>query len=126
MHSINIIHRDLKPQNILVDGERAKVADFSRSVQLKNGQQRLKGSEGTYHFKDPEVLVEKEEGGFDGKAADIWALGVTAYCVVFDRLPFHAEFLPELFERIEQGKYFDTKAGFNSLSTQAGVILSRK
>ena len=28
---------------------------------------------------------------FSGKAADIWALGVTLYCMIFNELPYWAE-----------------------------------
>jgi serine/threonine protein kinase len=29
--------------------------------------------------------------GFSGKAADVWALGVTLYCMVYNQLPFFDE-----------------------------------
>ena len=42
---------------------------------------------GTYHFFPPECCdpdVEK----FSGRLADIWALGATFYCLIFNELPF--------------------------------------
>jgi serine/threonine protein kinase len=54
---MNIVHRDIKPQNILVNKNNvAKFIDFGRSVQLKSSNDKLKGSEGTYHFMAPEML----------------------------------------------------------------------
>lgn len=35
------------------------------------------------------VLADVES--FSGKAADIWALGVTLYCMIFNKLPFWDE-----------------------------------
>jgi [calcium/calmodulin-dependent protein kinase] kinase len=98
VHSINIVHRDLKPQNILItEDETAKIIDFDRSVQLKTPDQLLAGSEGTYHFMAPEMLSEKQVGGYNGMLCDIWSLGVSLYSVVFGRLPFADELLVRLF-----------------------------
>lgn len=59
MHANNIVHRDIKPQNILIDSEmRVKLIDFGRAVKLEKAEQKLKGSEGTYHFMAPEMLSE--------------------------------------------------------------------
>jgi serine/threonine protein kinase len=50
----NIVHRDIKPQNIMLDSElNIKIIDFGRAVKLKSKDERLKGSEGTYHFMAP-------------------------------------------------------------------------
>jgi serine/threonine protein kinase len=51
------VHRDIKPQNILLDQElNVKVIDFGRAVKLEKEDQKLRGSEGTYHFMAPEML----------------------------------------------------------------------
>lgn len=104
VHSLNIVHRDLKPQNILLDADdNAKICDFGVAHQMKDQYEKLKGSEGTYHFMAPESLKEsKEKQGFCGKMADIFSLGVTFYCLIYKRLPFNHNTMMELFNQIQK------------------------
>lgn len=44
-------------------------------------------SAGTYHFFPPECCDPQIEI-HSGKKADMWALGVTLYCLLFNKLPF--------------------------------------
>lgn len=53
VHNVGVTHRDIKPQNILLtDDFTPKFIDFGRAAKIKNNE-RLKGSEGTYHFMAP-------------------------------------------------------------------------
>lgn len=98
MHDINVIHRDIKPQNMLVTADqKLKIIDFGRSVKLKHENEKLKGSEGTYHFMAPEMLSEVYPEGYDGKKCDIWSLGVSLYGILFGKLPFYDDLLIRLF-----------------------------
>ena len=101
-----MVHRDIKPQNILLDGEmKVKLIDFGRAIRLESAQQKLKGSEGTYHFMAPEMLSEMFPEGYDGRKCDMWSLGVTLYAMLFGTLPFYEELLLKLFEKIEKCQY---------------------
>jgi len=42
---------------------------------------------GTAAFSPPEVL-NHQMGGYKPKPCDIWAMGVSIYCLMFDKLPF--------------------------------------
>ena len=83
-----VIHRDIKPQNILVgyetDGLRARVSDFGLAKRV-NPLTLLATAAGTITFKSPETFTEHKG---DSCAADVWALGVTLYLLLTDKLPY--------------------------------------
>lgn len=81
---------------------KAKLADFGVSQLFDENNDKISKTEGTYHFMAPEccdrknqdnenefVLAEVES--FSGKLVDIWALGVTLYCMTYNLLPFWDE-----------------------------------
>jgi len=114
VHSKRIFHRDLKPQNIMVaeDGT-CKIADFGISHQFQEGEPPIvyEFQEGTLLFSPPELEDMIDEQGFDGFIADIWALGITFYCLVFWKPPYEAENWYELSE-----KWNNTEVDYSSIT----------
>eukprot|EP01063_Lacrimia_lanifica_P023216 TRINITY_DN3069_c1_g1_i1.p1 TRINITY_DN3069_c1_g1~~TRINITY_DN3069_c1_g1_i1.p1 ORF type:complete len:955 (+),score=168.22 TRINITY_DN3069_c1_g1_i1:60-2924(+) len=99
LHRHNIVHRDIKPSNILVDNnERSYLCDFGVSTILSDSTQ-IEGLEGTPLFFAPEMCEDADS--FDGKAADIWALGATMYVCLLGRVPFFADSAPEIIDCIQ-------------------------
>lgn len=47
----------------------------------------------------PELCVAKH-GEVDGKAVDIWSMGVTLFCLLFGRIPFEKHGMIELYQAI--------------------------
>ncbi|EGG01840.1 uncharacterized protein MELLADRAFT_38940 [Melampsora larici-populina 98AG31] len=90
LHQNEIIHHDIKPDNILLSSDRKqiKIVDFGISALFESSHQsqpqqpRLIGSPA---FLSPELLTGKSSGGTE---SDIWAMGVTLYCMVEGKLPF--------------------------------------
>ncbi|MBS1795089.1 MAG: SUMF1/EgtB/PvdO family nonheme iron enzyme [Acidobacteria bacterium] len=85
LHSRRIIHRDIKPQNILLQGETPRLADFgiSRAMSTTVVSSTIIGTDA---YMAPE--------SFDGKRTvqtDIWSVGVVLYALLADRLPFPQE-----------------------------------
>ena len=53
---------------------------------------------GTFFFFAPEMTKVKHGAGFSGKAADLWALGVSLYMWLYFAPPFEAPSMTELLE----------------------------
>jgi eukaryotic-like serine/threonine-protein kinase len=93
-----IIHRDIKPQNILVgydaNGLRALLSDFGLAKRV-NPMTLLASAKGTRCFKPPEALKDLK---IDSCSADVWAMGMTLYLLLADRLPFYEAAELDLFD----------------------------
>mmetsp|Transcript_10805 Transcript_10805/g.37524 ORF Transcript_10805/g.37524 Transcript_10805/m.37524 type:complete len:423 (-) Transcript_10805:1325-2593(-) len=97
LHFNKVIHRDLKPENLLKSADGTiKISDFGVS-ELFDNSDTLKRTAGTPAFLAPEVCTGE---AFQGKPADIWALGVVLYSFVFGRTPFMADTVILMFEAI--------------------------
>ena len=75
LHSLHITHRDICPSNLLLATTSVfKISNFTSSERLKRSYNfRSVKRCGTMPYIAPEVFVEK---AFDGKASDVWAVGV--------------------------------------------------
>ncbi|OQS00425.1 kinase [Thraustotheca clavata] len=111
LHTNDICHRDLKPENILIGNNgTVKIADFGVAHffdDKKEGSNQstqpvahgyLTNSAGTYAYMPPESLSSEPYSAF---VADIWALGVTLYAMLFGTLPYFSTDVTELFDMIQ-------------------------
>ncbi|CAI4060561.1 hypothetical protein SKDZ_05G1970 [Saccharomyces kudriavzevii ZP591] len=124
LHYQGIIHRDIKPANLLIseDGT-VKISDFGVSLAASStnssdsseslNELELAKTVGTPAFFAPEMCLGEDaftkynltkDNLFRGSCIsfmiDIWAVGVTLYCLLFGMLPFFSDFELKLFEKI--------------------------
>jgi [calcium/calmodulin-dependent protein kinase] kinase len=105
LHAQGIVHRDIKPDNcLLTKDDVLKVVDFGVSEMFeKDSNMYTAKSVGSPAFLPPELCVAKH-GDISGKAADIWSMGVTLYCLRYGRIPFEKDKIFELYEAIRTEK----------------------
>ncbi len=107
-HAAGIIHRDLKPQNIFLvhdDEDLVKVFDFGIAkvtAGLRTGATaatRIGSLLGTPEYMSP----EQARGDALDFRTDLWSMGVIGYQCAVGALPFDAEDIVELLEKIIAG-----------------------
>eukprot|EP00232_Nephroselmis_pyriformis_P009064 CAMPEP_0182894726 /NCGR_PEP_ID=MMETSP0034_2-20130328/25249_1 /TAXON_ID=156128 /ORGANISM="Nephroselmis pyriformis, Strain CCMP717" /LENGTH=566 /DNA_ID=CAMNT_0025028517 /DNA_START=278 /DNA_END=1974 /DNA_ORIENTATION=- len=91
LHFQHVVHRDIKLDNLLLtDDARVKICDFGRAHVSDPSQHDdfdLSSEAGTPAFMAPELFTP-EVWPFDGRAADIWAMGVCLFVMLFGTFPF--------------------------------------
>ncbi|KAL5274503.1 CAMKK2 family protein [Megaselia abdita] len=106
LHYQRIIHADIKPGNLLLaeDGG-VKIADLGVCNEFFGEDAAMTNSStvGTPAFRAPETLIPGQHI-YSGKAADIWALGATLYSLVYGNVPFMANSVPAVYEKIKHEK----------------------
>ncbi|KIV85654.1 hypothetical protein PV11_01323 [Exophiala sideris] len=102
LHAQGVVHRDIKPDNCLVtDDDVVKIVDFGVSEMFAKDSEMLTAkSAGSPAFLPPELCVARH-GDVSGRAADIWSMGVTLYCLKYGRIPFEKTGIFEMYDAIK-------------------------
>jgi serine/threonine protein kinase len=79
-----------------------QIGDFGISMILEDvAQDKIENQNTSPLFTSPSALSTDENNKYNGKAADIWALGVTLYCFVHGHCPFEDADIIGLYHKIE-------------------------
>ena len=97
-HAQGVVHRDIKPANLVYEHARrtVKITDFGIARITDSSRTRTGLVLGTPSYMAPEQLSGRP---FDGRA-DLYSLGVTAYQLLTGQLPFRADSMASLVQRI--------------------------
>ena len=99
LHFEGIVHHDLKPDNILISSKGSAVlSDFGVSRAQAKSKNGTACSSGTPLYNAPEKFYASAKAKYDGRAADVWALGVTLHAMMLGRLPYPSSLTPEQLE----------------------------
>jgi CHASE2 domain-containing sensor protein len=97
-HRQNVVHRDIKPANIMFnsDTDELKITDFGIARLTDTSRTKTGIVLGTPSFMSPEQL---EGRNLDGRS-DQFALAVSLYQLLCGQLPFRADTMPRLMQKI--------------------------
>lgn len=96
---LGVVHRDVSPQNILISTSGAvKVIDFG--IAKAENRVGTRTRTGVVKGKVQYMAPEQAQGEPHDRRIDVWALGVCAYELVTDRLPFDGDNPLEILSRI--------------------------
>ena len=103
VHTRGIVHRDIKSNNVkITPAGQVKLLDFGIAKSGASPALTVTGAfVGTLQYLSPEQLV----GGVADFRSDIWSLGVLLYEITTCHLPFDANTIGELCQRISKAVY---------------------
>ncbi|HWW77840.1 MAG TPA: serine/threonine-protein kinase, partial [Pyrinomonadaceae bacterium] len=125
IHRHGVIHRDIKSNNIKISSQsEVKLLDFGIAKAQDAQQQHLTqtGSViGTLQYLAPELI----RGGTADAGGDIWALGVLLYEMVTGRMPFDANTVGDLCDRIGRVAYTPPAQVNPAVPREVSAVIAR-
>ena len=102
-HAQNVIHRDIKPANMMFDPGtlETKITDFGIARLTNSTSTRTGIVLGTPSFMAPEQLEGRNVTG----RSDLFALGVTLFQLLAGQLPFRADSMTGLMDKIANAEH---------------------
>ncbi len=122
-HAQDIVHRDVKPANVIFDPATldTKITDFGIARLTNSSATRTGIVLGTPSFMAPEQL----EGRFVNGRSDLFSLGVTLFQLLAGLLPFRADSMTGLMDKIANAPHPPLRTIRPDLPPCVGLIVDR-
>jgi len=122
-HAQAVVHRDIKPANVLFNTEtlETKITDFGIARLTNSSSTRSGIVLGTPSFMAPERLEGRAVTG----RSDLFALGVSMFQLLAGELPFRAESMAGLMEKIIHSPHPSLRSLRPDLPACVGAIVDR-
>jgi CHASE2 domain-containing sensor protein len=122
-HAQDIVHRDIKPANVIFDPQSSetKITDFGIARLTNSSSTRTGIVLGTPSFMAPEQL----EGRFVTGRSDLFSLGVTLFQLLAGQLPFRADSMTALMDKIANAPHPPLRTIRPDLPPCVGLIVDR-
>jgi eukaryotic-like serine/threonine-protein kinase len=123
VHGRGIVHRDIKSNNVkITPSGQVKLLDFGIAKSGASPALTVTGAfVGTLQYLSPEQLV----GGVADVRSDIWSLGVLLYEMTTCHLPFDANTIGELCQKITKASYTAPSVMNQNVPREIQNIISR-
>jgi eukaryotic-like serine/threonine-protein kinase len=123
VHSRGIVHRDIKSNNVkITPSGQVKLLDFGIAKSGASPALTVTGAfVGTLQYLSPEQLV----GGVADFRSDIWSLGVLLYEMTTCHLPFDANTIGELCQKITKASYTPPSVMNQNVPREVQNIIAR-
>ena len=120
-HRQGVIHRDIKPGNIIFDADSGstKITDFGIARVTNSASTRTGVVLGTPSFMSPEQLEGKPLQG----TSDLFSLGVTLFQLLTGQLPFRADSMTALMDKIANAPHPPLETLRPDLPPAAALVL---
>jgi hypothetical protein len=123
IHKLGIVHRDIKSNNVKLSSTgQVKLLDFGIAKSESTSKMtRTGGVVGTLQYLSPEQL----KGGLADARSDLWALGIMLYEMVTGQVPFEADTIGGLYEKIMKVTYTPAAALNPMVPREIEAIVAR-
>ena len=103
LHACDVVHLDIKLDNMFIThAGYLKLGDLGSAIVCFSSC-CTSFLCGTKYYAAPEMLMTLELGRYQGRAADVWSIGVSACVMVSCVFPFRSDRPVELYKRYIQG-----------------------